>query len=72
MIQASSGFPLQRCCIKGCPNPTRMLLWCYNVVLLVIIIIIMAGMAVVLRGWLPHRGKAQMASNYCFPTRTMF
>ena len=34
--------------------------------------IIMAGMAVVLRGWLPHRGKAQMACNYCFPTRTMF
>ena len=25
-----------------------------------------------LRGWLPHRGKAQMACNYCFPTRTMF
>ena len=25
------------------------------------IIIIMAGMAVVLRGWLPHRGEAQMA-----------
>ena len=23
-------------------------------------------------GWLPHRGKAQMACNYCFPTRTMF
>ena len=23
-------------------------------------IIIMAGMAVVLRGWLPHRGKAQI------------
>ena len=37
-----------------------------------IIIIIMAGMAVFLRGWLPHRGKAQMACNYCFPTRTMF
>ena len=36
------------------------------------LIIIMAGMAVVLRGWLPHRGKAQMACNYCFPTRTMF
>ena len=35
------------------------------------IIIIMAGMAVFLRGWLPHRGKAQMACNYCFPTRTM-
>ena len=35
-------------------------------------IIIMAGMAVVLRGWLPHRGEAQMAYNYCFPTRTMF
>ena len=34
--------------------------------------IIMAGMAVFLRGWLPHRGKAQMACNYCFPTRTMF
>ena len=34
--------------------------------------IIMAGMAVVLRGWLPHRGEAQMAYNYCFPTRTMF
>ena len=27
----------------------------------------MAGMAVFLRGWLPHRGKAQMACNYCFP-----
>ena len=38
----------------------------------VIIIIIMAGMAVVLRGWLPHRGEAQMAYNFCFPTRTMF
>ena len=38
----------------------------------IIIIIIMAGMAVVLRGWLPHRGEAQMAYNYCFPTRTMF
>ena len=25
-----------------------------------------------LRGWLPYRGKAQMACNYCFPTRTMF
>ena len=37
-----------------------------------IIIIIMAGMAVFLRGWPPHRGKAQMACNYCFPTRTMF
>ena len=36
------------------------------------IIIIMAGTAVFLRGWLPHRGKAQMACNYCFPTRTMF
>ena len=35
-------------------------------------IIIMAGMAVFLRSWLPHRGKAQMACNYCFPTRTMF
>ena len=35
-------------------------------------VIIMAGMAVVLRGWLPHRGEAQMAYNYCFPTRTMF
>ena len=23
-------------------------------------------------GWLPHRGKAQMACNYCFPTRKMF
>ena len=29
----------------------------------------MAGMAVVLRGWLPHRGEAQMAYNYCFPTK---
>ena len=37
-----------------------------------IIVIIMAGLAVVLRGWLPHRGEAQMAYNYCFPTRTMF
>ena len=36
------------------------------------IIIIMAGTAVFSRGWLPHRGKAQMACNYCFPTRTMF
>ena len=36
------------------------------------LIIIMAGMAVFLRGWLPHGGKAQMACNYCFPTRTMF
>ena len=35
-------------------------------------VIIMAGMAVVLRGRLPHRGEAQMAYNYCFPTRTMF
>ena len=26
---------------------------------------IMAGTAVFLRGWLPHRGKAQMACNYC-------
>ena len=25
-------------------------------------LIIMAGMAVVLRGWLPHRGEGQMAS----------
>ena len=25
-----------------------------------------------LHGWLPHRGKAQMACNYCFPMRTMF
>ena len=33
---------------------------------------IMAGMSVFLRGWLPHRGKAQMACNYCFPTKTMF
>ena len=38
----------------------------------IVIIIIMAGMAVFLRGWLPHRGKVQMACNYCFPTRTMF
>ena len=30
----------------------------------IIIIIIMAGMAVFLRGWLPHRSKAQMACNY--------
>ena len=37
---------------------------------IIIIIIIMA--VFVLRGWLPHRGKAQMACNYCFPTRTMF
>ena len=29
--------------------------------------IIMAGMAVFFT-WLPHRGKAQMACNYCFPT----
>ena len=39
---------------------------------IIIIIIIIAGMAVVLRGWLPHRGEAQMAYNDCFPTRTMF
>ena len=25
-----------------------------------------------LRGWLPHRGKAQMACNYCFLAWTMF
>ena len=25
-----------------------------------------------LRGWLPHRGKAQMACNYSFPARKMF
>ena len=25
-----------------------------------------------LRGWLPHRGRAQMACNYCFPMRTNF
>ena len=31
------------------------------------IIIIMAGMAVVLRGWLPHRGEAQMAYNTASP-----
>ena len=32
-------------------------------------ITIMAGMAgFFLRGWLPHRGKAQMACNYCFHT----
>ena len=37
-----------------------------------LVIIIMAGMAVVKRGWLPHRGEAQMAYNYRFPTRTMF
>ena len=35
-------------------------------------VIIMAGMTVFLRGWLPHRGEAQMACNYCFPTRTIF
>ncbi len=29
-------------------------------------------LAKTLRGWLPQRGKAQMACNYCFPTRTMF
>ena len=45
----------------------------YNTIaLLVIIIIIMSGMAVVYRGWLPHRGEAQMAYSYRFPTRTMF
>ena len=32
----------------------------------------MAGMAAFLRGWLPNRGNAQTACNYCFPTRTMF
>ena len=31
--------------------------------LTILIIIIMAGMAVVKRGWLPHRGEAQMAYN---------
>ena len=36
-----------------------------------VIIIIMAGMVVFLRGWLPHRGKAQLDSNYCFPMSTM-
>ena len=24
------------------------------------------------RGWLPRRGKAQMACNYCFPAGTIF
>ena len=38
----------------------------------VLLTTIMAGMAVFLRGWLSHRGKAQMACNYCFPTGTMF
>ena len=25
IVLASLGFPLQRCCVKRCPNPTRML-----------------------------------------------
>ena len=37
-----------------------------------VIIIIIAEMAGFSRGWLPHRGKAQMACNYCFPTGTIF
>ena len=36
-----------------------------------IIIILLAGMTVVSCGWLHHRGKAQMACNYSFPTRTL-
>ena len=39
---------------------------------LLIIIIIMAGMADVERGWLPRTGEAQMAYNYRFPMRTMY
>ena len=56
--------------------------WFYNNVVLridcdldrrFIIIIIMAGKAVVIKSdWLPDRGEAQMAYNYRFPTRTMF
>ena len=34
--------------------------------------IIMAGITVFERGWLPHGGEAQMAYNYRFPTRTTF
>ena len=52
------------------PHPNRQYLISFEMQV-IIIIIIMAGMAVFLRGWLPHRGKAQMACNY-FPTRTMF
>ena len=37
-----------------------------------LLVIIMAGMAVILRGWLPHRGEAQMGYTYRFTTRTMF
>ena len=37
-----------------------------------IIIIIMAGMAVVLRGWLPHRGEAQMAYNWPIPRHVCY
>ena len=41
--------------------------------LVILDIIIMAGQnGSFLRGWLPPRGKAHMACNYCFPTRTMF
>ena len=40
----------------------------YLIIIIIIIIITMAGMADVLRGWLPHRVEAQMAR---FPTRTM-
>ena len=49
-----------------------MLNYVSSLIIIIIILIIMAGMAVYLRGWLPHRGKAQIACNYCFPTRTMF
>ena len=36
------------------------------------LVLILAGMAVVLPGWLPHRREAHMEYNYRFPTRTMF
>ena len=32
IVLASLGFPLQRCCIKCCPNPTRMVNICMIVV----------------------------------------
>ena len=40
---------------------------------IIIIITIIAEMTVFnVAGWLPRRGKAQVACNYCFPTRTIF
>ena len=43
-----------------------------SIIIIIIIIILLSGMEVFLSGWLPHRGKAQMACKYCFPTRKMF